>query len=205
MAADESCRQRRAGNNRFRVGCCGQQRHALLDGERGVDDANAYLQALALRGLSDLTLRAYAYDLLLLYRWLADTGLALRDLTAADLLAFIAVQRQAGAAPQLFSIIEAAIRTNSAAVVLALARVIRPTDNRGDWTSLALLTEALGLLLAGDQAGAARAVAAARATDNSIVDAFLPRFATFFESQPEHDLPDSSEAELRSLEEEIDT
>lgn len=100
MATDESCRQGPAGNNRFRVGCCGQQRHALLDGERGVDDANAYLQALALRGLSELTLRAYAYDLLLLYRWLADTGLALRDLTAADLLAFIAVQRQAGAAPR---------------------------------------------------------------------------------------------------------
>ena len=100
MASDDASGQGYAGKGRFRVGCCGQQRHALLDGEHGVDDANAYLQALALRGLSELTLRAYAYDLLLLYRWLADTGRELRDLTAVDLLAFIAAQRQAGAAPR---------------------------------------------------------------------------------------------------------
>jgi site-specific recombinase XerD len=100
MASDDASGQRHMGKDRFRVGCCGQQRHALLDGEHGVDDANAYLQALALRGLSELTLRAYAYDLLLLYRWLADTRRELRDLTAADLLAFIAAQRQAGAAPR---------------------------------------------------------------------------------------------------------
>jgi len=100
MASEDASGQGYAGKGRFRVGCCGQQRHALLDGEHGVDDANAYLQALALRGLSELTLRAYAYDLLLLYRWLADTGRELRDLTAVDLLAFIAAQRQAGAAPR---------------------------------------------------------------------------------------------------------
>lgn len=84
----------------IRVGSHGRQRHALLDGEQGIADANAFLQALALRGLSELTLRAYAYDLLLLYRWLAETGLELRALTAANLLAFIAVQRTTGAAPR---------------------------------------------------------------------------------------------------------
>jgi len=87
-------------NGRFRVGRCGQQRHALLDRDRGIEDANAFLHALALRGLSELTLRAYAYDLLLLYRWLAETGRELRALAAADLLAFIASQRQLGAAPR---------------------------------------------------------------------------------------------------------
>lgn len=89
-----------SGNGCFRVGCCGQQRYALLDADQGIDDANAFLQALALRGLSDLTLRAYAYDLLLLYRWLAETGRELRVLTAADLVAFIATQRKIGAAPR---------------------------------------------------------------------------------------------------------
>lgn len=84
----------------IRVGHHGQQSHALLDGEHGIADANAFLRALALRGLSELTLRAYAYDLLLLYRWLAKAGLELRALTAADLLAFIADQRSAGAAPR---------------------------------------------------------------------------------------------------------
>jgi len=89
-----------SSNGCLRVGRCGQLRYALLDRDQGIDDANAFLQATALRGLSELTLRAYAYDLLLLYRWLADTGRELRALTAADLLAFIAAQRRIGAAPR---------------------------------------------------------------------------------------------------------
>lgn len=73
-------------------------RHALLDQGRPIVEANRFLEALELRGLSRQTVRAYAYDLLLLYRWLRDTGRGLQQLTAADLVQFIAVQRQMGAA-----------------------------------------------------------------------------------------------------------
>jgi len=91
---------RRSNRARIRVGQSGQLRHALLDGDHGIADANAFLEALALRGLSELTLRAYAYDLLLFYRWLFNTGGELRSLTAAELLSFIADQRQMSAAPR---------------------------------------------------------------------------------------------------------
>lgn len=78
----------------------GARRHALLDQGEPLIEANAFLEALEVRGLSPCTLRAYAYDLLLLYRWLATTGRKLPDLAAADLSLFVARQREDGAAPR---------------------------------------------------------------------------------------------------------
>jgi site-specific recombinase XerD len=63
------------------------------------DDANRFLEALTVRGLAPTTRRAYGFDLVVLARWLGPRGLTLRQLRAADLLEFIAVQRTAGAQP----------------------------------------------------------------------------------------------------------
>lgn len=65
-----------------------------------IRDANAYLTALELRGLSAQTLRAYAFDLVALFRWLSGADRDLLGLAQSDLLDFVAAQRQAGAAPK---------------------------------------------------------------------------------------------------------
>ncbi|MCP4304305.1 MAG: tyrosine-type recombinase/integrase [bacterium] len=74
-------------------------RHQLLDGRRSVAPANAFLRALDVRGLSPSTIRAYAFDLLVLYRWLKQSGKPLEQLTDRDLLDYVEAQRQAQAKP----------------------------------------------------------------------------------------------------------
>jgi len=55
---------------------------------------NEYLDSLAVRGLSQLTMRTYAFDLLNLWIWLAKTGIKLEDVTKKLLIDYIAYQRQ---------------------------------------------------------------------------------------------------------------
>jgi site-specific recombinase XerD len=71
----------------------------LVDGQELIVDANDFLKAQALRGLAPNTIRAYAFDLLWLYRWLATTDLTVHVLAEPDLIGFIAAQRQQNAAP----------------------------------------------------------------------------------------------------------
>ena len=73
---------------------------------RVVDDAsgpveaiNAFLRAVATRGLSQWTVRAYAFDLAAVFRWLAATDRELDGLSQADLLDFVAWERGRGAQP----------------------------------------------------------------------------------------------------------
>lgn len=68
-------------------------------GDASTDEANRFLDAAEIRGLSPKTIRAYAFDLLCLYRWLAQSGKTLVGLRAKDLLEFIAHQQQKGAHP----------------------------------------------------------------------------------------------------------
>ncbi|RPI97697.1 MAG: integrase, partial [Spirochaetales bacterium] len=83
---------------------------AKLDAETGlyrvVDDIagpleeiNAFLDAIHTRELSLLTVRAYAFDLAAVYRWLEVCGKRLESLTQADLLDFIAHERRRKAQP----------------------------------------------------------------------------------------------------------
>ncbi len=74
--------------------------HSLVDANGVVAEVHEFLSALGVRGLSRRTVRAYAYDLLLLYRWMRAEGRSLRQLEARDLLGFIAAQRKAGAEPR---------------------------------------------------------------------------------------------------------
>jgi integrase/recombinase XerD len=76
-------------------------RFHLVDAKRGpIAEANRFLAAVALRGLSRATLRAYGFDLVILYRWLHRRRQRLRALTAEKLLEYVAAQRQAGAQPR---------------------------------------------------------------------------------------------------------
>lgn len=79
---------------------CVEGRYSLLEGDAPIQEANEYLRAVELRGLSPWTVRAYAYDLILLYRWLRANGMHLRELTASRLLDFIGEQRKAAADPR---------------------------------------------------------------------------------------------------------
>jgi site-specific recombinase XerD len=67
-----------------------------IAGDRGgaVDEANRFLRALRLRGLSPNTIRAYAYDLVAIYRWLKPPSKRVAKLRQSDLVGFIAEQRQ---------------------------------------------------------------------------------------------------------------
>jgi len=85
---------------RIRVGCIGARQFALLDEQCAISEANSFLEAIELRGLSRWTIRSYAYDLLLFYRWLLASDRKLQQLTAADLVQFVASQRQGDAAPR---------------------------------------------------------------------------------------------------------
>lgn len=72
----------------------------LVDAKlRPIRDANRFLAALAIRGLSRATIRAYGYDLVVLYRWLDRVGYSVRDLTGERLLEYIGSQRAAAAQP----------------------------------------------------------------------------------------------------------
>lgn len=72
----------------------------VVDDEAGpVAEINAFLDAVAMRGLSPLTVRAYAFDLVVVYRWLAETGRKLAELTQADLINFVAHERRRNAEP----------------------------------------------------------------------------------------------------------
>jgi site-specific recombinase XerD len=73
--------------------------HRLV-GSPADEDAARFLDALAVRGLSPRTARAYAYDLLRLFRWLDEQGRELSDLDGRLLLEYIRAQREEGAKPR---------------------------------------------------------------------------------------------------------
>jgi len=84
----------------LRVTMEGLDHHALTSDGEPLTEATEFLSALKVRGLSPRTVRAYAYDLLIFYRWMRASNRTLRELASADLLNFIAAQRATGAAPK---------------------------------------------------------------------------------------------------------
>ena len=73
--------------------------HVVDDTTGPVEEINAFLEAVYTRGLSLLTVRAYAFDLAAVYRWLEGYGKELSCLSQADLLNFVAHERDRGAQP----------------------------------------------------------------------------------------------------------
>ncbi len=75
--------------------------HRIVDDRKGpLGEANGFLKALEVRGLSPDTIRAYAFDLLAIYRWLERVDKRLLELRECDLVGFIAEQRESDAAPR---------------------------------------------------------------------------------------------------------
>ena len=48
--------------------------HLVDDTDTPVNQANQFLRALEMRGLSSHTVRSYGFDLLLFYRWLTQAN-----------------------------------------------------------------------------------------------------------------------------------
>ena len=98
--ADASAKQRTTSATvSLRLDERGQYR--LVDAKlRPIPAANRFLAAVAVRGLSIATVRAYGFDLVVLYRWLGHRGHSLRALSGEKLLDYVGAQRLAGAQPR---------------------------------------------------------------------------------------------------------
>jgi site-specific recombinase XerD len=74
--------------------------YQLVDARRRpIAPANRFLTAVAVRGLSRATVRAYGFDLVVLYRWLARSQHSLSSLSGRKLLQYIESQRRDGMQP----------------------------------------------------------------------------------------------------------
>jgi site-specific recombinase XerD len=72
----------------------------LEQGKGPIELANQFLRAQEVRGLSLMSVRAYGYALVILYRWLGDAGKTLDSLLQVDLLEFVVWQRDTQATPK---------------------------------------------------------------------------------------------------------
>lgn len=74
--------------------------YQLVDARRRpIVQANRFLAAVVVRGLSRATVRAYGFDLVVLYRWLDRTQHSVASLSGRKLLQYIDSQRREGAQP----------------------------------------------------------------------------------------------------------
>ncbi len=60
-----------------------------LGSKRRIVQANRFLRGLALRGLSDYTVRSYGYDLVSLHRWMKSSRKSIKNLKEPDLFSLI--------------------------------------------------------------------------------------------------------------------
>lgn len=65
-----------------------------------VTQANTFLATITQRGFSNQTVRAYAYDLVVFFRWLDSEGTLLSEVDEAALLEYVGHQRKKGAKPR---------------------------------------------------------------------------------------------------------
>ena len=76
-----------------------------------LENANRYLEAIAMSGGSWRTVATYGYDLVYFYRWLGQKDLEFKKITEKELSAYIKHQREQAAAPRTInhrlSIVEA--------------------------------------------------------------------------------------------------
>jgi site-specific recombinase XerD len=70
------------------------------DNGRLIKKANEYLEMIEIRGLSRCTTRAYAYDLLFIFRWLKKTRRIFKTITQKDLVKLTQYQQALKAKPR---------------------------------------------------------------------------------------------------------
>ena len=69
--------------------------YRLVDvADNEIKEVNEYLDTLAVRGLSEKTMRIYAYDLLNFWTWLTGAKTEFKDITRKSMLDYIRYQRQ---------------------------------------------------------------------------------------------------------------
>jgi site-specific recombinase XerD len=73
--------------------------HQVHGSNPWIEQANRFLAALTTRGLSPQTVRSYAFDLVIILRWLESCGLSFKKLDEAALLDFVSEQKSLGASP----------------------------------------------------------------------------------------------------------
>src|SRR4051812_24077394 len=80
----------------------GKGNDASVVDERGevLADCASFLERLRIRGLSEFTVEAYAHDLALVHRWLAQEHVEFRGLTATHVHRFVAWERGRGSQPK---------------------------------------------------------------------------------------------------------
>jgi len=73
--------------------------HLVDDSGNEVGEANRFLKTLEIKGMSPFTIEAYAFDLVVLYRWLERNQKNIGDLAEADLIGFMAAEKNRGIKP----------------------------------------------------------------------------------------------------------
>lgn len=74
----------------------GSDQFEVVGEQDEVNDINRFLNALSLRGLSPYSVRSYAYDLVIIYRWLKKDGLGIKTLQGQDLYSLIRFEKGDG-------------------------------------------------------------------------------------------------------------
>lgn len=78
-----------------------KKQYQVVDSTTGpIKEINAFLRALNVRQLSSCSIRAYAFDLVAVYRWIASSNRKLEDLCQSALLEFVAHEQARGAQPR---------------------------------------------------------------------------------------------------------
>lgn len=62
----------------------------------GIEECNRFLGALSLKGLSPYSVRSYAYDLVVIYRWLKKEDFEVENLQGKDLFELIRFEKNCG-------------------------------------------------------------------------------------------------------------
>jgi site-specific recombinase XerD len=78
----------------------GVSKYRLIDGNgKEIKQVNNYLDSLGVRGLSDKTIRTYAFYLLDFWRWKIKRKIGLKNITRKILLEYVRYQQQTSTAP----------------------------------------------------------------------------------------------------------
>ena len=77
-----------------RKAAAGTSPYRLVDHNGSIEQVNRFLDSLAVRGLSERTMRIYGYDLLNFWRWLSQSKINFADITGSSLLEYVRYQRQ---------------------------------------------------------------------------------------------------------------
>lgn len=74
----------------------GANQFEIVGDDNAIKDINRFLNALSLRGLSPYSVRSYAYDLVIIYRWLKRDCFKLDTLEGKDLYGLIRFEKSGG-------------------------------------------------------------------------------------------------------------